>query len=197
MPKRDEAHMEGQRERIMRAALFCIAEKGVERTSVSDIWKKAGLSAGALYVHFKNKDELIAATIARFSASDDIPQPRSWDEFKALVLTPLRLGEDPAYQGIDPARLRLYLLADSVRSDTLRAVRKPPFEAELKIVALMLKALEASNAIELRLAATETAEAMAAYVDGMWLQGLELDRPATKTAKLIDRGLDLFVKGLK
>lgn len=53
-------HMNAQRERIILAALGCIARKGVEGTSMADIWKEAGLSAGALYVHFRNKNDLVA-----------------------------------------------------------------------------------------------------------------------------------------
>ena len=47
MPKRDAAHMDAQREKIIRAAIECIGDKGIERTSISDICRKAELSAGA------------------------------------------------------------------------------------------------------------------------------------------------------
>ena len=60
MPKRDVAHMQGQRERILRAAIRCISELGLESASIAAIRKEAGLSAGAIYTHFGGKDEIIA-----------------------------------------------------------------------------------------------------------------------------------------
>ena len=45
--------------RIEQAALNLFAEKGVQYTSIKDISKASGLSDGAMYRHFKSKEELI------------------------------------------------------------------------------------------------------------------------------------------
>jgi len=52
MPKRDPAYMETQRESIAQATLDCLLEKGLYVTSLRDIYQRAGISNGALYVHF-------------------------------------------------------------------------------------------------------------------------------------------------
>ena len=194
MPKRDAAYMENQRERIMRAALFCISVNGVERTSVADIWKRARLSAGALYVHFKGKDEIIAATIARYSVPREMPKIETWADLKAVTLSPAMLGQDPEYEGIEPARLQLYLLADAARSEVLSSIYRGFLGTNLKITADILGDLAARNEIGLHMTPQETANALSAYVGGMWLQGLALDRPRSETAKAISCGMDLFVK---
>lgn len=61
------------------------ARKGVERSSIADIWKEAGLSAGALYVHFKNKSDLITQCL-RYSRTPLDTPPASWDELKKRLL---------------------------------------------------------------------------------------------------------------
>lgn len=194
MPKRDATHMESQRERIMRAALFCISKNGVERTSVADIWRKAGLSAGALYVHFKSKDDIVSATLVRFSTPEELPQVATWNDLKALTLASADMGSDPELEEIDLIRARIYLLADAARSDVTRGIQKVPLQVGLKMVARLLEHLSASGEIELTMTPIETASALAAFNDGMRLQGLALDRPINETSAAIARGMDLFVK---
>jgi AcrR family transcriptional regulator len=47
------------RERIDRAALGLFVEKGVAETSIRDIAQRAGIADGALYRHYRSKDELV------------------------------------------------------------------------------------------------------------------------------------------
>jgi AcrR family transcriptional regulator len=58
-------------ERLVEAALQLFAEKGYERTSVSEIQAAAGLSAGsgALYKHFPSKEAVLAAIVDRYLAA--------------------------------------------------------------------------------------------------------------------------------
>jgi AcrR family transcriptional regulator len=63
MQKREEKKNQ-TRERILRAAAACFAEQGYSGCSVSDIVERAGVSKGALYVHFKTKEELFKEMIA-------------------------------------------------------------------------------------------------------------------------------------
>jgi AcrR family transcriptional regulator len=46
------------KERIERSALELFVDKGIAETSIRDIAKSAGVSLGALYVHYKGKEEL-------------------------------------------------------------------------------------------------------------------------------------------
>jgi AcrR family transcriptional regulator len=65
MPKVSDAHREARREQIAAAALACFAEKGFQRTSMADIIEASGLSAGAIYVHFESKQQIVLAVAAR------------------------------------------------------------------------------------------------------------------------------------
>jgi TetR/AcrR family transcriptional regulator, transcriptional repressor of aconitase len=64
MPKVTEEHRVARRHEIARAALRLFARKGFQATSMSDIIAESGLSAGAIYGHYKSKDELIQTAIS-------------------------------------------------------------------------------------------------------------------------------------
>lgn len=49
--------------RIMEAAAKLIAHYGYDKTTVSDIAKEAGISKGAVYLHYKSKEELFEALV--------------------------------------------------------------------------------------------------------------------------------------
>ena len=48
------------RQKILNAAADLILEEGLDATRISKIAKRAGLTDGALYRHFDNKDDLLA-----------------------------------------------------------------------------------------------------------------------------------------
>jgi AcrR family transcriptional regulator len=65
MPKVSEKHREARRDQIVDAALRCFAQKGFHRTSMADIIAEAGLSAGAIYLHFEGKQQIALAVAQR------------------------------------------------------------------------------------------------------------------------------------
>jgi TetR/AcrR family transcriptional regulator, transcriptional repressor for nem operon len=54
------AKSERTRRRIVTAAAAAYRERGIERTGVRDVMKRAGLTQGGFYFHFRDKDELFA-----------------------------------------------------------------------------------------------------------------------------------------
>ncbi|GGF21497.1 TetR/AcrR family transcriptional regulator [Subtercola lobariae] len=64
MPKVTAEHRESRKHEIAAAALRLFAQKGFQATSMADIIAESGLSAGAIYGHFKGKDELIHSAIS-------------------------------------------------------------------------------------------------------------------------------------
>lgn len=58
MPKVTEQYRTDRRAEITAAAARCFATKGVHRTSMADIIIESGLSAGAIYNHFRSKQEI-------------------------------------------------------------------------------------------------------------------------------------------
>jgi len=58
-------HQQGDesRLRILEATLAIASERGYEGTSIGQVTEATGLPASSVYWHFKNKDELLAATV--------------------------------------------------------------------------------------------------------------------------------------
>lgn len=59
MTKRTHAMAMQTKKRILNAALELFSEKGYDKTSLSDIARKAGVTRGAVYWHFEDKGELL------------------------------------------------------------------------------------------------------------------------------------------
>ncbi|OBK16032.1 TetR/AcrR family transcriptional regulator [Mycobacterium asiaticum] len=66
---------EQTRQRIVAAAIRCVAEVGYSQASIREIARTAGMTSGSLYHYFPNKAELLAAT---------------GEEIEAIVLPRLR-----------------------------------------------------------------------------------------------------------
>lgn len=62
MPKSDNTARE---QRILDAAAHLISHYGYDKTAVSDIAREAGVSQGAIYLHFASKDELFESLFLR------------------------------------------------------------------------------------------------------------------------------------
>lgn len=86
-------HKEATRRRILQAASEAFRERGVAATGVDEVMRRAGLTHGGFYAHFRNKSELVAeacatgfdmgqANLARIAA---LPTKR--DRVRALVLS--------------------------------------------------------------------------------------------------------------
>jgi len=65
MPKRDGAYMAGRREAILDAAFACLKNGGMAGLTTTALCAEAGISMGALYTHFKTKDDVLQALAER------------------------------------------------------------------------------------------------------------------------------------
>jgi AcrR family transcriptional regulator len=67
MPKTSAAAKEARQEQILNAAVRCFARKGYYATTVEDLVAETGLSRGALYLYFPNKEVLYLALSDRWT----------------------------------------------------------------------------------------------------------------------------------
>lgn len=58
----NESKFEIREEKILQAAVALFIHYGVDKTTIAEIAEKAGISKGAVYLHFYSKDHLIDAT---------------------------------------------------------------------------------------------------------------------------------------
>ncbi|WP_185844926.1 TetR/AcrR family transcriptional regulator [Nonomuraea sp. WAC 01424] len=88
---RTRARGADKRRRLMAAAAQVLHEQGVERTTIADIAKAAGVPVGNVYYYFKTKDELVLAALSEHAGHlaeltaelDRLPDPRA--RLKAMV----------------------------------------------------------------------------------------------------------------
>ncbi|MGC4939501.1 TetR/AcrR family transcriptional regulator [Kribbella sp. DT2] len=88
MPKVTAEHRLARREQIVEAALHCVAAHGFHKTTMADVIRESGLSAGAVYGYFKSKNEIIAAIADQALSTVD-------ELFEGILSSeePLSLGE--------------------------------------------------------------------------------------------------------
>jgi AcrR family transcriptional regulator len=117
------------RERIDQNAMALFASKGVAETTIRDIAQSAGIAEGALYRHYRSKDELIVALFARhyraFAQRLDALQaafPHSRDKIAAMVEECCRVFDQ------DPMLFRFLLL---VQHHSLQRVEGPESPVEV------------------------------------------------------------------
>jgi AcrR family transcriptional regulator len=128
MPRVSEAHREARRAHIVRAALHCFHRNGFHPTTMDDIVRESGLSAGAVYTYFRSKDDLICevgslkvgglrATIDTLAAAEPLPPPA---EVVATLVG--RVVELTAVDGLDMSRIIVQGWAEIPRNPALREV---------------------------------------------------------------------------
>lgn len=65
MPKVSDEHREQRRAQIIEAAQRCMIDLGIHGASMQDIIRESGLSAGAIYLHFENKQAIVLEAARR------------------------------------------------------------------------------------------------------------------------------------
>lgn len=65
MPRVSDAEKKKSHDRILDAAGQLFRKEGIERTSLAEVMKAAGMTHGGFYRHFATKDDLTAASLHR------------------------------------------------------------------------------------------------------------------------------------
>jgi AcrR family transcriptional regulator len=142
MPKVSEARLAARRRQILEAAAACFARDGFHRTSMQDIVRECGVSAGLVYRYFAGKDDMIEAIVtewheqrrAPLAAARDAADP---DELAAAYLDLLRsLGEPGAR---DDLRLGVQVWAEAVRTPRIRDLVRRGVDDPRAIVADLVR----------------------------------------------------------
>jgi AcrR family transcriptional regulator len=117
-PKGDKR--ERTRESLLRAARALIREKGYERTTLEEVARRAGMTTGAIYGNFKNRDELFIALGQRYWAPivpEVAPGATLAEAMRALAKATLAAVDDRRSAAVG----RLTGLAYALTNSELRA----------------------------------------------------------------------------
>jgi AcrR family transcriptional regulator len=107
MPKLADAVRNERRQQIVDAAWRCAARKGFRATTVDDVCAEAGVSKGAFYIYFQQKQDLLLALLDEESEFyDELIERLSAADAKGLAR--LRLfTKAVAERSSDPARVQV------------------------------------------------------------------------------------------
>ncbi|MEU4238246.1 TetR/AcrR family transcriptional regulator [Actinoplanes sp. NPDC026619] len=146
MPKVSEAHLAARRRQILDAAAACFARDGFHRTSMQDIVRESGISAGLVYRYFAGKDEVIAAIVTEWHDQRQMFATGTVDERAAAYLDYLRSVGEPS----SAARLRLgvQIWAEAVRNPRVRELSRRNVDDPRAAVAEILRAQELAPGLD-------------------------------------------------
>lgn len=97
MPRISHEKIEDRRNQIREAAARCFSRKGIQATTMREIFAEAGMSAGAVYNYYRTKDELIedgivASTAESAEAIVEAARTMTFREIVGLFLADLEVA---------------------------------------------------------------------------------------------------------
>jgi AcrR family transcriptional regulator len=135
MPRVSDEYMTRRREEILEAAKACFAREGFHATSMRDIYRECGLSAGAVYNHFASKEEIVRAL-----GEERLREAHAQREALELIEDPieaLRLLSAGAREQLASELdllLELQLAGEALRNESIAEVSRRAFDATLETV---------------------------------------------------------------
>lgn len=170
MPKVTDAYRDARRAHVLDAARRCFVRDGFRATSMADVRREAGVSAGVVYLYFVGKDEIITAIAAQ--NLDGITQAahRIAEEHghrgAGAVLSELLAYIRTAHEHEDTAALALLVWSESLRNSALAERLNATFSEVHGIFADILRATPGTS----EAAATAEAATLACIYVGYVMQ---------------------------
>lgn len=130
---------EQTRRRILEAADTCFQKKGMAYTLISDIVHEAGISVGAFYHHFPNKESIIIDNFSNFDfyfadQLDELLSPK--DALEALTLFAKTFSRDALSEEARTRSIEYLKARPSVTMTELLPVNRPYFLILCTVLAL-------------------------------------------------------------
>lgn len=159
MPRRSPEYMLSQRLRFCEGAMACFRRQGVAATNLTDICQETGLSMGALYKHFPNRDALLAAVLElRLAQRNDTLRGRTWKDLRRALMAAR------SDQASDPFWREYGAMADW--NEGLQAIRMRQFDKIVKYLAKQIAEFTAAGEIRPHFDPIRTTHLVSLIFDG-------------------------------
>jgi AcrR family transcriptional regulator len=195
VPKISDQQRDLRRQQILDAALICFSENGFHQTGMADIIRQSGLSAGAVYLYFQSKDDLIEALADDRHSQEAVlnavaqgaKQPR--EALRALLHAYVDWLTDPA--GEPRRRVGIHGWSEALRNDRVRARVVEGIEMPRRLIVDLIARAQQQRLIRKDVSADAVARTLIATFQGAVLQAC-WDEPidAAACAATIDYMLD-------
>ena len=202
MARRTKEEAEQTRIEILRSALDIFCEKGYSRTTFDEIAKRINLTKGAVYWHFRNKPDLIAALIREaFNRANNIilqkvPEIKSVDDLKQRCIINATLVRDEPYY-----RKFLFFIfyqmewSEAILGTICKSI-KDIDEYPLKEIKQTLTFSQKNGEISPEINIEETAHILFSLWHGLLLNSIT-GKYSTDFPTLVEKSFDLITNGLK
>jgi AcrR family transcriptional regulator len=192
MPKVTEEHRLARRRQIVAAARLCVIEQGFHKTTMADVIRESGLSAGAVYGYFKSKEEIVAAIAEEaLSTIDELFEKILATEKPLTPLAALEaalnhivaIAERP---GGDVTRVAIQAWSEALRNPAIMAIAQSKYSMVRGHFEAVARRAQADGTVDSSVDPRYVAQALFGFLPGFLLQRLLIGdvSPDTYTAGL-------------
>jgi AcrR family transcriptional regulator len=196
MPKLSSETRSERRQLLIDAAWRCAAVRGFRDLTVDDVCAEAGVSKGAFYGYFEQKQDLLLALLDDDSIALDRELDRITRDSRSGVERVRRFAEAMLARGEDAARVqvRADLWADLLTEEAVRQRLASATQRRRELVrAWIEEAVESEELVAIP--ANALASILLALADGLMLHGA-LDAGAFRWRN-IRRAIDVLLAGIE
>ncbi|MDT0309083.1 helix-turn-helix domain-containing protein [Streptomyces sp. DSM 44917] len=172
MARVSQEHLEARRRQILQGAARCFARDGFHATSMADVFKETGLSAGAVYRYFPSKEAIVGAIAhevlstvrAAFDEAAAAPRPPWPDEILEVALG--RVTEVLVF----PPPLVVQVWAETFRDPGLAAILREALSGLIDAWTSVVKAYQEQGMMRPDVDPAHVARTLLACAQGYMLQ---------------------------
>jgi AcrR family transcriptional regulator len=155
---------------------MCFGRQGFHQTTIQDVIRESGLSAGCIYTHFASKEDLIQAIGERRHARDSALFAASGEEVQPLeslrAIARAFIHDLQKEKGLRSRRVALQLWAEALRDEVIHeqvtsGIRKP-----ISDIVDLLRRGQRLGIIDAAINPRATARTIVAMFQGLVLQRL-------------------------
>ncbi|MFE5244394.1 MULTISPECIES: TetR/AcrR family transcriptional regulator [unclassified Streptomyces] len=178
MARVSQEHLDARRRQILQGAARCFAGNGFHGTSMQDVLKEIGLSAGAVYRYFAGKEELITAIADEafasirqaFEEAADLTPPPTPDVLLGRVMRGILSGQMYGLERRACAALIVQVWAETLRDERLAQVLEDGYAGMRVAWAKLVEAYRAAGILHSDVPADDVARTMIATAQGFMAQ---------------------------
>ncbi|MFG1912681.1 TetR/AcrR family transcriptional regulator [Kribbella sp. NPDC048928] len=192
MPKVTEEHRLARRAQIVAAARTCVIDEGFHKTTMADVIRESGLSAGAVYGYFRSKEEIVAAIAEDALSSVDelfekiLATEQPLTPLAALEATIEHVVVIAQRPGGDVTRVAVQAWSEALRNDAIREVARGKYCGLRNGFLEIARRAQADGTVDADVPPEDVAAVMFGMIPGFVLQRLLIGdvSPATYKAGL-------------
>jgi TetR/AcrR family transcriptional regulator, transcriptional repressor of aconitase len=174
MPRVAESYLQSRRRQIIDAAIRCFAREGFHRTTMQDIVRETGLSAGAIYRYFKSKEDIVAAIAAEHRAVEAaaFAEVSTFDDVGAALrrLANASLGRLADPQEQEWRRVTVQVWGEALRDERVMGIVRGGIDEPVAILAALIRRGQRDGTLPEDLDPDGAARVCASIFQGLVLQ---------------------------